>query len=89
MSGAHEVSKARLKYPNGDRFSSCHKPSLMTMIIVVIHVFATYLVDLTSFGHLASRATGRTEQLQQISATGSCLPALAPLPKRIMILGKL
>src|SRR5262245_4784343 len=33
MSGTHEVSKARLKYPNGDRFSSCHKPSLMTMMI--------------------------------------------------------
>ena len=33
MSGAHEVSKARLKYPNRDRFSSWHKPSLMTKMI--------------------------------------------------------
>jgi hypothetical protein len=36
MSGAHEVSKARLKYPNGDRFSSCHKPSMMTMMIDLV-----------------------------------------------------
>jgi hypothetical protein len=39
-------------------------------------VFATYLVDFTSFGHLASRAA-KSEQVRQISATGSCFPALA------------
>ena len=65
MSGAHEVSKARLKYPNGDRFSSCHKPSLMTMMIDC-HTRVCNLVDLTSFGpkcvprNLVFRRRGRS-----------------------------